>query len=302
VLLEDILQAKNKQRTVLVNSGIGFASLIGLFINPNGSEGVLFIFNWASKYGYTIVENQSIAFLLPFGFELVNHIILGMILLGVCLGLRLVTKQKLHVGEILLIGIFTLITSLYVRNEIFFAYLAYLISAFSFPDFRNYEKNHRKNTVTISLSFGFFLLLIINFFFHSHQQPLGISSSEKYQSGVTYFQANQLKGPIFNNFDIGGYLIYRLYPAEKVFVDNRPEAYPVSFFQDTYIPMQQDPKVFQAMEEKYHFQTIIWGVEDITNWSQDFLRYMQTNADWKLVYSDGKTAIFSRTKEQIMIR
>jgi hypothetical protein len=60
--------------------------------------------------------------------------------------------------------------------------------------------------------------------------------------------AKNLKGPIFNNFDIGSYLIFRLYnkslPAgRQVFVDGRPEAYPASFFQITYILMQQDPKL-----------------------------------------------------------
>jgi len=46
-----------------------------------------------------------------------------------------------------------------------------------------------------------------------------------------FFIDNNIKGPLFNNYDIGGYLIYHFYPQEKVFTDNRPEAYSVSFFE-----------------------------------------------------------------------
>ena len=53
-----------------------------------------------------------------------------------------------------------------------------------------------------------------------------------------FFKQNNIKGPVFNNYDIGSYLIYHLYLKEPEFVDNRPEAYSVDFFKKTYIPMQ----------------------------------------------------------------
>jgi len=57
---------------------------------------------------------------------------------------------------------------------------------------------------------------------------------------LIFFKENNLQGPIFNNYDIGGYLIFNLFPQEKVFVDNRPETYSSEFFQEDYIPMQED--------------------------------------------------------------
>ena len=51
-----------------------------------------------------------------------------------------------------------------------------------------------------------------------------------YLAALRFLRTEQLRGPIFNNFDVGGYLIYSLYPRERVYVDNRPEAYPATFF------------------------------------------------------------------------
>ena len=50
------------------------------------------------------------------------------------------------------------------------------------------------------------------------------------QGSAKFFQNEGLKGPVFNNFDVGSYLIFYLFPEERPFVDNRPEAYPVEFF------------------------------------------------------------------------
>ena len=66
----------------------------------------------------------------------------------------------------------------------------------------------------------------------------------KINAAADFYKTNKIQGPIFNNYDIGGYLIFHLYP-EKIFVDNRPEAYPTSFFQDVYIPMQENNDIWK---------------------------------------------------------
>jgi len=103
---------------------------------------------------------------------------------------------------------------------------------------------------------------------------------------------NQLHGPIFNNYNIGSYLAYRLYPKEKVFVDTRPEAYPAAFFQHVYLPMLTHFPNFQATEKKYNFNTIIYGYKNGLPNDVGLLRYLMQNNDWKLVYVDGNTIIF----------
>jgi hypothetical protein len=56
------------------------------------------------------------------------------------------------------------------------------------------------------------------------RQPAGASS---------YIRGRSLSGKIFNEFDQGGFLIWSLYPGQKVFIDGRGSAYPLSFFKES---------------------------------------------------------------------
>ena len=42
---------------------------------------------------------------------------------------------------------------------------------------------------------------------------------------VAFLQAHPPSGPIFNHYDWGGYLIWKLYPATRVFIDGRADLY-----------------------------------------------------------------------------
>jgi hypothetical protein len=58
---------------------------------------------------------------------------------------------------------------------------------------------------------------------------------------------------------------------QKVFVDNRPEAYSVAFFDSIYKPMQENDAFFKQMVEKYDINTICFYRHDATPWAQPFL-------------------------------
>ena len=83
------------------------------------------------------------------------------------------------------------------------------------------------------------LLLLINpaFFFAGGRGAFGIGLKEGNLAALEFFRSEHLQGPIFNTFDVGSYLTYGLYPRERVYVDNRPEAYPATFFTEDYFPL-----------------------------------------------------------------
>ena len=101
---------------------------------------------------------------------------------------------------------------------------------------------------------------------------------------------------IFNNYDLGSYIIYH-HPDLKVFTDNRPEAYGKNFFQKTYIPMQKDPKIWQEQQEAHQFQTIIFGIRDLTPAAHQFLQFISNNSDWKLLFQDDFVKVWTRLPE-----
>ena len=116
------------------------------------------------------------------------------------------------------------------------------------------------------------------------------------QRSAQFFKQSGLKGPVFNNYDIGGYLIYHLFPIEKVFVDNRPEAYPDTFFEDIFFPMQEKESVWSALDREYDFNVIYFFRHDRTTHAQQFLYQRVQDPDWVPVFVDDYTLILVKNR------
>jgi hypothetical protein len=130
------------------------------------------------------------------------------------------------------------------------------------------------------------------------QPYFGLGLLDGSEASANFFSGNHLRGPIFNNYDIGGYLIFHLFPAERVFVDNRPEAYPSYFFRNTYVPMQEDENVWQNISRDYGFNAIYFYRRDMTPWAQPFLIRRLQDPAWAPVFVDEATIIFLKRNEQ----
>ena len=109
---------------------------------------------------------------------------------------------------------------------------------------------------------------------------------------VEFVQDHKLSTPIFNNYDIGSYLIYKFYPDLPVFVDNRPEAYSKDFLQNTYIAAQQDPEIWHSLVEEHQIQSVIYGIQDITPWARTFVSFIENSDNWERVYLDQAVAVW----------
>lgn len=116
-------------------------------------------------------------------------------------------------------------------------------------------------------------------------------------NAVDFFKQEHLKGPVFNDYDNGGYLILYLSPGEKLFVDDRQEAFPGSFFKDIFIPMQVEDTLWQQMDEKYHFN-VIFFIPETTPWGVRFLKKRLNDPAWALVFWDKGSVIFLRRNAQ----
>lgn len=113
-----------------------------------------------------------------------------------------------------------------------------------------------------------------------------------------FFKEQGLKGPIFNDYNIGSYLAYRLFPRERVFVDTRGgDAYSNSFFNNIYEPMLRSEQEWRQMLGKYNFNAIIFDYEDKFQPIRYFLTMRCKDPDWALIYVDQYTVIFVRNNE-----
>jgi len=257
-------------------------------INPSGIFGMLTPLNGFKKFGYDLAENQT-AFFMMHRFENVfvykyYFIVAAFLILGMVLGLW---HEKRKALPMVVLALFiTLAAFRAVRLIMPFGFLFIpLIGYFYGP----YIKKGWMNVLVGIIAFAMILGCTVLF----PQRPyLGLVPG--INASADFFKGNNLKGPIFSNYDIGGYLIYYLGPEEKVFVDNRQEAFPVDFFRKVYIPMQSDPVVWKEMSSKYGFNLIYFFRRDLTPWGQSFLIDRIQDPLWAPIFVDDNIIMFAR--------
>ncbi len=122
----------------------------------------------------------------------------------------------------------------------------------------------------------------------------------KYPAGAADFLlAHHVTEPLFNTYEYGGYLMWRLWPQERVFIDGR--ALSESVFMDyariLYNHDSSGGKSAQELLEGYGIEAMVLNSFEYTNGLVYVLAPaladpMQT--DWKLVYSDAQAVVFMR--------
>ncbi len=266
-----------------------FSVVLASLINPFGLEGLLTPFNIFRNYGYMISENQSVFFMqirYP-KFEYFFFEISGLFLLGCVLYLLHKKKAKDELPGIIISLMFLVLGARYLRAIPLFVLSAIPVMALVLGELK-------RGFVRVALVFVIVLSLIPGSFFSPFQPGFGIGLGEDSVGSLEFFNSNGLRGPVFNNYDIGSYLVYGLYLREKVFVDNRPEAYPEYFFKETYVPMQENEEKWKEVEAQYNFNVIFFYRRDFTPWAQPFLITRLADQEWVPVYVDNFALILVR--------
>jgi hypothetical protein len=122
----------------------------------------------------------------------------------------------------------------------------------------------------------------------------------RYPAGAADFLlAHHVTEPIFNTYEYGGYLIWRLWPQVRVFIDGcaPSESTFMDYARILYNHDSSDGKSAQELLDGYGVQAIVMNSFEYTNG----LVYLLAPAladpaqtDWKLVYEDAQAMVFLR--------
>jgi hypothetical protein len=310
---------------------LGLLIAAACFINPAGIKGALVPLTIFKEYGYRLAENQTVFFMQKrFGhdpkyayFEFMAVLALAG-LVFFCWKKR---KLRASIAEIVLLLFFIVFGLKTVRSMATFAFAFIpLMALFCYHTIGSFSAEIRRrvgsglllialmcvgNGVVSAKSFfspcshlesfvqmnggsqkdNNFLYLLTHPEIYTGLVP-GINGSAE------FFKRLNIQGPMFNNYDIGGYLIFHLFPKVKVFVDNRPEVYSVPFFKDVYVPMQENNDVWHKIDQQYGFNVIYFYRHDLTPWGQNFMVNRVLDPEWAPVYVDLFTIIFLKRNEQ----
>jgi hypothetical protein len=299
VMLLQLMLHQGKRQHLRFFAIIFFAGIAATFINPAFAKGLFYPLLIMGDIRYAVSENMTLFQVYELKRDTVEiyHIEASILLALLFLWYWIKNPKQLRTHLYLFIWLTAFLVLFFwkVRANVFFAYLMVLVAlhiADSIP------AAGRRKAGRIALVATLLVVIVARLFLYNLYDPYkdgflkpGLGLDEKMAGGADYFIKNELKGPIFNNFDIGDYLIYHLYPQEKVFVDGRPEAYPPEFFSDKLVPALFEQRKWLDLNYEYKFNVVFLGYHTQV---LGFVQRLFYDDGWFLAYRDEYTIIFLR--------
>ena len=288
-------------------------SLIASLINPNGLNGALYpvsvvrgIFSGESKAFFDYIQELRPSFgARGYSWNCFYALV------ALCFTLLLINFKKLKIVDVLLALVFV-VFAIAQRNIVFFVFSAVVVIAiYSLPaweflkekfKFKDIKKGAFYYLVRNALAILFIVwiwgkvdnIAIETYYDFETNRYVSLHSgiNEKHypKKAVEFLLANDLKAPIFNDFNSGAYLVGNAFPQRKVFIDGRTEFYGHEFFSLYLDAMRKGGDAFKKAQERYDLKGAI-----LTDTSTDFpylVKTLYSDPQWKLVFLDESAAVF----------
>lgn len=106
-------------------------------------------------------------------------------------------------------------------------------------------------------------------------------------AAVDYLKSQEVTGPIMNTYHIGGYLLYRMAPGIRVFIDGRTDIlYPIDHFFRYKAAMKQTGAFLKETEH--------YGIDYAILENTDATRFLMAESGFFLEFSDALVSIYRR--------
>jgi len=267
---------------------IGVLSLAVTFINPAGWR------LWETSVGYLgnhflvdkTIEYQSPNFHDPSAWPFLMMLALGIIALGL--------GGRLRPHESILFTGWTIMSLYSARNIPLFAIITapYIGAAIQpiiekVPILQRVDQSISR--VEYNIRGGIFSWLAIILLIMASQSQLDATANQ-FNSNIfpvqaaDWLQANPQQGKMFNNFVWGGYILYRLWPEQTVFIDGQTDFYGESLARE-YTKVIALNEGWEATLKKYGVSWVILPS------NEPLIKALQDGLGWIIVYQDDTTAI-----------
>jgi hypothetical protein len=109
------------------------------------------------------------------------------------------------------------------------------------------------------------------------------------KGAVDFMQMHELRGNLLCDFSWGGYLIWRMAPGSKVFIDGGRYdfAYPMRVISDYFDFKFDGPRAAAVLDAYPHDYVLITPASPVRE-------LMERRLDWRLIYSDPDALLFAR--------
>jgi hypothetical protein len=258
-------------------------SALVLPLTPYGARLALIPFRVASSLPLNfahIEEWQSISF-----SRWEPKLLLGLLLAFLLAQITLRLKYRLDEMALFLVAAYA--TCVHFRFVLFFAIifapiLAVLLARWV-PRYEAHKDQFALNAAMMLLIMGGMVRYVPS------EMNLGRKVREDYPvQAVEYMRQHPIAGPMFNSYGFGGYLVWSLGPAHRVFIDGRGDLYEFAgVFSDYIHIMDLEPDGLQILDR--------YGIQSCLIPRKEALAVLlAARSDWKQSYSDDLSVIFTR--------
>jgi len=275
-------EQKNKQQWALLTLS-GVVLLTSEFITPFGQHSLLAQMHFDPRWKTHIIEYWSIFD----GYLKTYHIFPFLMLVLLAVGLAVKTRA---IGYLLIVLVFV-IASIQMSRVIPFA--GFVMVLLVIDMIRVYSKQSDRTLILFSctaLLAVIFLVLIGSKVVSKENDAAIIGRHHKPSGLINYYKEQGYSGNIFNDYNLGGYLIYHLAPESKVYIDGRTHIlYDFDFF-DHHRKVLSNETYIREIDDKYGLDYLI-----IRN-NPDFYLTAYHTGKFALDFLDENFALFKKGK------
>ncbi len=288
--------------------GWGMAALLLSCFNPNGLGGLTYPFRIFSNYGIGITRNASP---LECWQTVVNPMLIALPWMAVLLVFALLINWRTHVASkrihplrwanVLIAFVALVAACRMARNAPLLALTALpVIAAAMSPDpesdiVRSYFFAAKVLLAILACVANVFLIqgLVTGWYTRIFPSPIaptavGFDRPARYVAVRKLVREAGLRGPVFTDYNLGSLVEYNIYP-ELGYVDNRPEAFPASFWRTEYLPALSLGSEWERIRDERDINAIIVSLPGV---KEAYCQNIMSRPLWVLVHLDEFCAVW----------
>lgn len=272
--------------------------IIASLVNPMGYKALSFPFTLTGQeiYMANIDEWQPLkmeyligySFRYTWGFSLLS--ILAVIVF-------LYQRGNIDLTELIIFCLFLFLAMRRMRFTAEFAIAIAPIVARGLVDMASRLSLHRIKFYKSVISGGLIAALSLIFYvsiLNSKTYAFGLGSKERAfpEKAVDFLIENNIQGNMYNSLGYGGYLMWRFFPKQKVFIDGRGEVYDGIFYKD-YLDAHFNSDVWKRVVDRYKIDWVI--LEYSRDWNRkERIAHLIDNPEWSLIYWDRVARVYAK--------
>lgn len=163
------------------------------------------------------------------------------------------------------------------------------------PLARMHEGEKRGRAAIFFASAFFSLLIVAGSYYVSYktgdivERGIGVTEHKFSFKSAEFLKNLEIRGNMFNFFDIGGFLEWQLYPQKFTFIDGRGSSWP-SFNDHQLITSAMGD--MEGVFSKYRITYVVTKAVDSSGMVLPLIGYLANSGGWELVFSDGLALVF----------